>query len=112
MKNKTKFSIEIEGHHRNVWLCKIIGFEDPLMDNLRKSIECDGTLEKYRFNNCDMSEIPLVDAIYGRCKESMTLLDGIYRDYVYRHKFLVKILIKFWLLNQSQVVVRLQHFWN
>jgi len=88
LKNKTKFSISIEGHLRNVWLCKIIGFEDPLMNNLRKSIECDGTLEKYRVGNCDKSsEIPLVDVIYGRCKESMNVLDGIYRDYVYRHKF-------------------------
>lgn len=91
LKNKTKFSILIEGHRRNVWLCKIVEFEDPLMDNLRKSIKCDGTLEKYRVGNSDKSsEIPLVDVIYGRCKESMTVLDGIYRDYVYRHKFFIE----------------------
>ena len=102
LKNKTKFIIECEGMRREVWLCKIIGFEDKLLDNLRNDMSY-GTLEKYRErkrekdmggekdiggeNNKALANIPLIDVIYGRCKESMTLLDGIYRDYVYRHKF-------------------------
>jgi len=86
LKNKTKFIIECEGVRREVWLCKIIGFEDPLLNNLRNGMS-SGTLEKYREGKIGFDNIPLIDVIYGRCKESMTLLDGIYRDYVYRHKF-------------------------
>jgi len=90
LKNKTKFIIESEGIQRNVWLCKIIGFEDPLMDSLRRVIEANENMEKYKCCNSDCRDIPFIDAIYGRCKNSMTFLDGVYRDYVYRHKFFSK----------------------
>lgn len=76
-KNKKRFTIECEGNIINVWFCKILSFE--MLDNILTN---DAKLE---YENKD--SIKCIDVIYGRCKDSMTFLDKVYRDYIYKHKF-------------------------
>lgn len=84
LKNKTNFIIESEGKKRNAWLCKILSFDDALMDCVRDTMN-EGMKQKYKDDN--LESIPLVNVIYGRCNASMTFLDEVYRNYIYRHKF-------------------------
>ena len=88
LKNKTKYIIESDNKRRNVWLCKIISFDDPLMQCVREQIGYEKSAYYIeQIENNELEDIPLIDVIYGRCNESMKFLDGVYRDYVYRHNF-------------------------
>jgi len=78
LKNKKKYKIETEGVIRTVWLCKILTFEQVLEQCDLKNID-KPPIKK------DIETLPI---IYGRCLNSMNFLDKVYRDYVYRHKFL------------------------
>ena len=69
LKNHKVYNIEVEKQMLKVWICKVIDIPDTLV-----SPESN-------------EDIPQVNIIYGRCINSMTFLDKVYRDYVYRHKF-------------------------
>ena len=78
VKNRKTFVIEYEGVIRNTWLCKILEFDDLVkITNLKdlKKTEIKDTIE-------------LIHIIYGRCENSMRFLDKVYRDYIYKHKFI------------------------
>ena len=78
VKNRKTFVIEYEGIIRNTWLCKILEFDDLIkITNLKD-------LKKKEINDT----IELIHIIYGRCENSMKFLDKVYRDYIYKHKFL------------------------
>ncbi len=79
LKNKKSYMIECEGVVRNMWLCKIIPF-DELKDIIFFNDE-----DKLFYE--EKNSIIDVNVIYGRCKNSMTFLDKLYRDYIYKHKF-------------------------
>ena len=84
LKNKKTFIIEVEGKIRKVWLCKIITFEQ-LLEECPKNQFSEKAI--YEYSN-RIESIPIVNIIYGRCINSMTFLDKVYRDYIYRHKFI------------------------
>jgi hypothetical protein len=84
LKNKKTFKIECENVIRDSWLCKIITFSDFLELSSLKNIITEKEIEYYQ--NKDL-EIEITPVIYGRCNCSMTFLDKVYRDYVYKHKF-------------------------
>jgi hypothetical protein len=84
LKNKKTFKIECENVIRNCWLCKIISFTDFLELSSLKNIITKKEIEYYQ--NKEL-EIEITPVIYGRCNCSMTFLDKVYRDYVYKHKF-------------------------
>lgn len=79
IKNKKLFKIESEGVLRDMWLAKIVTFEQmiEISDIGNKVVKKEGK-----------SDIQIVSVIYGRCVCSMTFLDKVYRDYLYRHKFI------------------------
>jgi ATP-dependent exoDNAse (exonuclease V) beta subunit len=74
LKNKKSFTIEIESLTKNVWLCNII--IDEKLHELTQKV--------YKSEDYSFETVPI---IYGRCVDSMTFLDKVYRDYVYKHKF-------------------------
>jgi hypothetical protein len=74
LKNKKSFTIEIENLTKNVWLCNIIS--DEKLYELTQKV--------YKSEDYILETVPV---IYGRCVNSMTFLDKVYRDYVYKHKF-------------------------
>ena len=77
VKNRKTFVIEYEGVVRNTWLCKILEFDDLVkITNLKD-------LKKTEIKD----SIELIHIIYGRCENSMKFLDKVYRDYIYKHKF-------------------------
>lgn len=79
IKNKKLFKIECEGIERDMWLAKIVTFEEMIsLSNFKDNIE----------KKIEKPVIDSVQVIYGRCTCSMTFLDKVYRDYLYRHKFL------------------------
>ena len=86
LQNKKKYIIESENTIRNMWLCKIISFEDmtELIDEEKESINEE---DKESINEEDKESIEIVKIVYGRCIKSMTMLDKIYRKYIYKHKF-------------------------
>ena len=77
LKNKKKYIVESENIIRTIWLCKILTFEQVLE-------QCD---LKNIVKSSSKKDIETVPIIYGRCLNSMNFLDKVYRDYVYRHKF-------------------------
>lgn len=74
LKNKKSFTIEIDNHIKIVLLCNIIS--DTKLYELTQKV--------YKSGDYNFETVPV---IYGRCIDSMTFLDKVYRDYVYRHKF-------------------------
>ena len=84
LKNKKTFKIECENVIRDCWLCKIISFTDFLELSSLKNIITEKEIKYYQ--NKEL-EIEITPVIYGRCNCSMTFLDKVYRDYVYKHKF-------------------------
>lgn len=76
LKNKKKFRIESEGIIREMWLTKILSYEEMLKTS-KIIIE----------PNIMNINIPTIQVIYGRCVDSMTFLDKVYREYLYKHKF-------------------------
>ena len=79
-KNKKVFQIESEGVVRSMFLTKILSYDDLLKTSklTPAMIEHDST----------KPSIEVVPVVYGRCTDSMTFLDKVYRDYLYKHKFL------------------------
>ena len=75
-KNKKTFIIECEGTERSMWLCKIVDYE----------IATTFTDDEIFFFK-EKESIKNVNVIYGRCNNSMTFLDKVHRDYIYKHKF-------------------------
>lgn len=75
-KNKKTFIIECEGVVRNMWLCKIVDYE--IVD-----IFTNDEIQNFK----EKETIKTVNVIYGRCINSMTFLDKVHRDYIYKHKF-------------------------
>ena len=84
LKNPKSYHIEVESKRRNVWICKIITFDDLLNMTCLKNIMTD---EGKNFYNTRELEIECVKIIYGRCVKSMTFLDGVHRKYIRRYKF-------------------------
>ena len=78
-KNNKTFTIECEGNIINVWFCKIISFDEV------KDIGVFSDEDKLFYE--EKSSIQYVNVIYGRCINSMTFLDKVHRDYLYKHKF-------------------------
>ena len=107
--NKKTFLIESEGKIRNMWFCKIISYDDLIKevdvenikdlseDNSEDSTEdksagksednFEDKSEELSSNKSEKKDIEEVFIIYGRCVDSMTFLDKIYRKYIYKHKF-------------------------
>ena len=79
LKNKKSYTIECEGVIRTMWLCKIISFEEA------KDIGVFTEEDKLFYE--EKSCIQYVNVIYGRCINSMTFLDKVHREYLYKHKF-------------------------
>ena len=80
IKNKKIFKIESEGVVRDMYLGKVITYEELLKTT---------TLTKEIINHdSNKPHIQVVSVIYARCVHSMTFLDKIYRDYLYKHKFM------------------------
>jgi hypothetical protein len=84
LENKKKFIIEIENNIKNVWFCNLIKNKKFFNDHSLNLDFDDFYLSKFKFNEIN---IETVDIIYGRCVNSMTFLDGLYRDYVNKMKF-------------------------
>ena len=84
LQNKKIFTIEVEGFIKKVWFCKIITFSKLLETSSLKDVITEE--EKIEFNKKNLT-IEIVNVIYGRCVDSMTFLDKVYREYVYKHKF-------------------------
>jgi hypothetical protein len=84
LKNKKTFKIECENVIRDSWLCKVITFSDFLELSSLKNIITEKEIEYYQNKKLDIEITPV---IYGRCECSMTFLDKVYRDYLYKHKF-------------------------
>ena len=77
LKNKKLYKIEAEGIIRDMWLCKILTYEQLLeQSNLTNIVKKE-----------NKTDIEIIQVIYGRCINSMNFLDKVYRDYIYRHKF-------------------------
>jgi len=80
---KNKKSMKIEYNHKiyEIYICKIISYEDLL-----QTISLEN--KSFMVNDINkIDEIETIDVIYGRCNESMVFLDKVYRDYIYHHKF-------------------------
>jgi hypothetical protein len=84
LKNKKIYTIDTEKQIKNVWICKIISFDDMINMSIYKNIITED--DKIYFNSKEVN-IECIKIIYGRCLNSMNFLDKVYRDYVYRHKF-------------------------
>lgn len=79
LKNKKIFKIESEGIVRSMYFAKIITYDELLKTT---------TLKPEIINHDEnKSTIEVVQIIYARCVNSMTFLDKVYRDYLYKHKF-------------------------
>ena len=78
VKNVKTFLIESDEKIRNMWICKILNYQQLMeISDLKDIIE----------NNSEQS-IETVHIIYARCKDSMKFLDKLYRDYIFQHKFI------------------------
>ena len=84
LRNRNIYTIDIEDKRKNVFVCKILSF-DELMDMtcLRTCITNEG-IEYY---NSFEENIKKVKIIYERCVKSMHFLDKIHRKYLNKHKF-------------------------
>ena len=80
IKNKKIFKIESENVVRDMYLGKVISYEE-LMKTSNLSIQ----IVNHQLNKPNIEIVPV---IYARCFHSMTFLDKIYRDYLYKHKFM------------------------
>jgi hypothetical protein len=79
LKNKKIFKIESEGVVRDMYLTKIINYEEL--------IKINDSISSIIKHEDGKPSIVIVPIIYARCVDSMTFLDKIYRDYLYKHKF-------------------------
>jgi hypothetical protein len=84
LQNTKKFVIKSENVIKNMWLCKIIKFQDVLLNSSLKTFFNEEQI--YNFENKE-NNIPNVEIIYGRCTNSMKFLDGLYRDHIKKYKF-------------------------
>jgi len=81
--DRTIYKIEIENKIKYVCIGEQCSLEDVLENTCLKFILTDkGKKNLTKINN----EVQQVDIIYGRCKESMYLLDDINRKYINTHK--------------------------
>lgn len=83
LKNKKTFIIECDNNVINAWLCKILTFEQFLEVYSNKDIFSESTKSDYE----NKESIEAINIIYGRCVNSMTFLDKVYREHLYKHKF-------------------------
>ena len=84
LKRKRVYNIEVEGMRKNVWICKIITFNDLLNMTCLQNKMTDEGKNYYNSTEC---KLDTVEIIYGRCVKSMTLLDKLHRKYVKNRKF-------------------------
>jgi hypothetical protein len=84
LENRECYRIEIENKRRNVWIGKLITFNEVYEATCLQNML---TNEGYTHLNENTQTIKSVNIIYARCKKSMYLLDDIHRNYVYSHKF-------------------------
>jgi hypothetical protein len=85
VKNNKIYRIESEGIIRDMLMCKIITFNELL--EISPSLKMSLTEEEILYHTSKETEIEVVRVIYGRCINSMTFLDKVYRDHVYKIKF-------------------------
>ncbi len=79
LKNKKKFRLEADGVIRNMWLTKIVTYDEMINTS---------NIDPNKYIKTDnKSTITVIPVVYGRCVDSMTFLDKVYRDYLYKHKF-------------------------
>lgn len=84
LKNKKQYHIDIDGKIRNVWICKILSFDELCEQTCLKNILTEDG-KKFYSEKSDSIEVEPI--IYARCKKSMKFLDKVYRNYVNKHKF-------------------------
>lgn len=78
VRNRKTLAIESENIIRNMWLCKILSYDQLLeISNLKNTSA----------PNDSKDTIEIVNIIYARCNNSMIFLDKVYREYIYKHKF-------------------------
>jgi hypothetical protein len=76
--NKTRYVIETPTEKYNVWICKLLGFNDVI-----KKSPMIGELitDKTMFNSSDI-KVKKIQSINARCNNSMKFLDEIHRNYI------------------------------
>jgi hypothetical protein len=82
LQNKKKFIIKSEDKIRNMWFCKIVKLE-----NIELELKSELKSESENKDILNISNIPIVKIIYGRCVDSMTFLDTVYREHINKYKF-------------------------
>jgi hypothetical protein len=82
--SRSHFRIEVEGVTRNVWVCRVITFEELLEKTCLKNII---TPEGFLYFKTKELDIECSEIAYARCKRSMKFLDNVHRKYINKHKF-------------------------
>jgi len=85
VKNNKVYRIESEGVIRDMMMCKIISFDELLVQS--PSLKLSLTEEEMAYYRAKEIDIEVVRVIYARCVNSMNFLDKVYRDHVYKIKF-------------------------
>ncbi len=83
LEDRRSFHIEIENKKRNVWIGKIQTFEDVIRQTCLKNT----LLPKGKQFLTSSQEIERVGILYGRCNDSMALLDPLIREFVFGIEF-------------------------
>jgi G3E family GTPase len=84
LRDRNVYRIAAENKLRNVWIGEPCSFQDVLENTCLKYIIIHQGLDKFSNMNNDIDNIKF---IYARCKNSMYLLDDIYRNYINSHDF-------------------------
>lgn len=80
--DRSFYKIEVENKIKYICIGELCSFEDVLENTCLKFILTDkGKKNLKNINN----ELEQIDIIYGRCKDSMYLLDDIHRKYINTH---------------------------
>lgn len=81
--DRSPFTIEVDGILRVCWIAERCGFEDVSLKNYLT----DSGQRIYGNDYDFVSSVKAVKAVKARSVSAMEFLDGVHRDYIYKHDF-------------------------